>query len=88
MRRGGTTVEPTQEGQDEWVQLIASLQMASTGFFESCTPGYYNNEGQAGAGLGAGLYTPGINAFNALLEQWRAQGDLAGLEIDRPTSDL
>ena len=24
-------------------------------------------------------YAPGINAFNALLEQWRAKGDLEGL---------
>jgi cyclohexanone monooxygenase len=62
-----------------------SLQMVGNTFFENCTPGYYNNEGQSGAGLGVGLYTPGINAFNRLLEQWRAEGDMDGLEIDRPT---
>ena len=85
MKRDGTTVEPSEEGQDDWVRTIASVQMAGITFFESCTPGYYNNEGHAGGGLGAGLYTPGINAFNRLLEQWRAHGDMAGMEIDRPT---
>jgi cyclohexanone monooxygenase len=49
----------------------------------TCTPGYSNNEGSARAGLGAGIYTPGINAFNKLLEEWRAKGDLDGLEIQR-----
>jgi cyclohexanone monooxygenase len=85
MNRGGTTVEPTQEAQDQWVELIGSLQIASNGFFETCTPGYYNNEGQTDARPGAGVYTPGLNAFNRLLEQWRAQGDMEGLELDRPT---
>jgi cyclohexanone monooxygenase len=85
MKRGATTVEPSQEGQDGWIQVIMSVQLPGNTFFETCTPGYYNNEGQAGGGLGAGLYTPGINPFNALLEQWRAQGDMEGLELDRPT---
>jgi hypothetical protein len=31
-----------------------------------------------------GAYTPGIDAFNALLEQWRSNGEMAGLELDRP----
>jgi cyclohexanone monooxygenase len=84
--RGGRTVEPSEEGQDDWLKVIESLQLASNGFFESCTPGYYNNEGQTqnGPGLGGGVYTPGLNAFNALLEEWRAEGSMAGLEIDRP----
>jgi cyclohexanone monooxygenase len=81
--RGGSTVEPTEAGQDEWAQVIASVQPEENLFVESCTPGYYNNEGQGGGGLGGGAYTPGINAFNALLEQWRDEGSMAGLELDR-----
>jgi cyclohexanone monooxygenase len=54
-----------------------------TGFLETCTPGYYNNEGDPASSGIAGGFTPGINAFNQLLEEWRAQGDLEGLEIDR-----
>ena len=52
-------------------------------FLETCTPGYYNNEGHTKAGSSFfGAYTPGINAFNELLEGYREQGDLAGLELD------
>jgi cyclohexanone monooxygenase len=81
--RGGVTVQPKQEAQDDWVELINKLQINNRAFLEACTPGYYNNEGSARAGLGAGIYTPGINAFNKLLEEWRAKGDMEGLEVQR-----
>jgi cyclohexanone monooxygenase len=79
--RQGKTVQPTQEAQDAWVDLIAKMQINNRAFFEACTPGYYNNEGRLSASLGAGTYTPGINAFNALLQEWREQGEMKGLEI-------
>jgi len=82
-KRQGTTVEPTQEAQDEWVALIKSLQINNQAFAESCTPGYYNNEGDASGGLLGGTYTPGINQFNKLLEEWRREGTMKGLEVDR-----
>jgi cyclohexanone monooxygenase len=82
-KRDGVTVQPTQETQDAWVDLINKLQVNNRAFLEACTPGYYNNEGSARAGLGAGIYTPGINAFNKLLEDWRAKGNMEGLEIWR-----
>lgn len=81
-RRGAQTVQPTQEAQDAWVDLISKMQINNRAFLDACTPGYYNNEGSARAGLGAGIYTPGINAFNKLLEEWRSKGDMEGLEIE------
>jgi cyclohexanone monooxygenase len=82
-RRGGRTVEPTDEAQEAWVNLINSFTAMGAGFAESCTPGYYNNEG-APREAATGTYLPGINAFSRLLEDWRAKGDMEGLEIDRP----
>jgi len=82
MRRGATHVEPTVEGQREWCDLIETLTPSGPGFLASCTPGYYNQEGAAlesNAFLGA--YTPGLNAFRELLEEWREAGDMAGLEL-------
>ena len=58
--RDATTVEPTEDAQDEWVAVIRSVQPEATSFFERCTPGYYNNEGKGGGGLGGGGYTPGM----------------------------
>ena len=84
MRRGATTIEPTQEAQDDWVAVINGFHVGGLGFLETCTPGYYNNEGEPKGGSAFfGAYTPGVNAFNQLLEEWRAAGDLAGMEIDR-----
>jgi cyclohexanone monooxygenase len=80
--RGATTVEPTQQAQDEWVALINGFYVGGVSFLEACTPGYYNNEGSPRAGSAFfGAYTPGINAFNRLLEEWRDQGDMVGLEL-------
>ncbi|HEX2591032.1 MAG TPA: NAD(P)/FAD-dependent oxidoreductase [Rhizomicrobium sp.] len=80
--RQKSTVQPTQEAQDDWVKLIQGVQINNRAFLDACTPGYYNNEGNAGTGLAGGTYTPGINAFNALLEEWRKAGDMKGLELN------
>jgi cyclohexanone monooxygenase len=83
--RGAKTVEPTQEGQDAWVQTVRELAIDNSAFELSCTPGYYNNEGQGGAvknGAFLGdFYSPGFYAFDELIAQWRAKGDLDGLEL-------
>jgi cyclohexanone monooxygenase len=83
-RRGATTIEPTEEAVDDWIGIINGFHVGGLSFLESCTPGYYNNEGSPKAGSAFfGAYTPGINAFNQLLEGYRERGDMAGLELDR-----
>jgi cyclohexanone monooxygenase len=82
MRRGAMTIEPTEEGVGEWVALIRSFHVGGIGFLETCTPGYYNNEGTPREGSSFfGSYTPGTNAFARLLEDWRATGELPGMEL-------
>ena len=83
LRRGHATVEPAQDAQDAWVAEIVGMQAANRSFMESCTPGYYNNEGSPRSAVFGG-YTKGINAFNQMLEDWRDAGDLKGMEFDRP----
>ncbi|MGD8418033.1 MAG: NAD(P)/FAD-dependent oxidoreductase [Pseudomonadales bacterium] len=83
-KKRGRYSQPTKEAETGWVNTIRSLAVMNTAFFESCTPGYYNNEGhlaQRGGGLNGEAYAPGANAFNRLLAEWRAKGDLDGLEI-------
>ena len=84
MERGFRYSHPTKKAEDEWVAEIKHMAVVAARFLANCTPGYYNNEGhfEPGAdGFGANVYAPGINAFNALMANWREKGDLEGLEL-------
>jgi len=84
-RRGATLVEPSEDGQQEWCDLIEELAPKGAGFLAQCTPGYYNQEGAATESSGfLSAYRPGLNAFSRLLEEWRADGEMAGLELSTP----
>jgi hypothetical protein len=64
------------------VQTIVDLARRGRAFLESCTPGYYNNEGKPGERAAQdGFYGGGSVAFFELLRSWRAEGSLAGLEL-------
>jgi cyclohexanone monooxygenase len=81
-QRQGRVVEPTPEAEAGWVQTIHDTARLNQEFRVSCTPGYYNGEGRAGAndGLFAGLYGPGPVKFFEVLRAWR-DGGMEGLEI-------
>jgi cyclohexanone monooxygenase len=80
--RGVTVIEAKADAEAAWVQTIVSLSQMNQQFLESCTPGYYNNEGKpADRSVKDGSYGAGSVAFIRVLEQWRAAGDLAGLEL-------
>ena len=84
LEREGRYSVPTAEAQAAWVAEIRRLAVSNLAFFEACTPGYYNNEGklaQRGGGLNGESYSPGANAFNALLARWREKDDLEGLDL-------
>ena len=85
MARGARTVEATEAGQDAWAAQLTPPSSGGDGgggFLKSCTPGYYNNEGRStGGNAFLGAYPRGIGAFNQLLADWRAAGDMDGLEL-------
>jgi hypothetical protein len=75
-------LEPSAEAEAAWVQTILSLALDRQQFLESCTPGYYNNEGRpAERSLTESPYGAGPIAFAKVLDDWRAEGSLAGLEL-------
>jgi cyclohexanone monooxygenase len=83
-RRGATIVEPSEAGERDWCEQIEQLAPKGPGFLADCTPGYYNQEGAATEGNSfLGAYTPGLNAFSRLLEKWRGEGNLEGLELSK-----
>ena len=75
----------SQEAEDEWVSIIHRLAKRGERFYAECTPGYYNNEGQpkggAENGFLTGQYGGGPVEFFNILEDWRNEGNMKGLEI-------
>ncbi len=82
LKNGVKTLEPTQAAEDAWVETIVQLSRFGRDFLESCTPGYYNNEGKL-SDLAAqnGSYGAGPDAFFQRMKEWREAGRLDGLEL-------
>jgi cyclohexanone monooxygenase len=83
IRRGAVVVQPTQAAQDGWGQVMREVGVNSAQLLAECTPGYYNNEGGTVKRSHVGeVYTPGIQAFNALLARWRDEGGMEGMALE------
>ncbi len=81
--RQARVVEASEQAEKDWVQTILALAIMRQKFFEECTPGYYNNEGKPNArAVQNGPYGAGPVAFVKVLEDWRAEGGLKGLELN------
>jgi cyclohexanone monooxygenase len=77
------TLEASEDAEKDWIQTIINVAMIRQQFLEECTPGYYNNEGKPSvAAVRNGPYGAGSIAFIKLLEDWRAEGSLKGLELN------
>ena len=81
-QNGLTRVEVTAQAEEEWVPPSSTWRRNNIKFLEACTPGYYNNEGKPAArSLQSGSYGGGPVAFVKVLERWREQGEMEGLEV-------
>jgi cyclohexanone monooxygenase len=80
--REGSFVEPTPEAEAEWVKIVTGPSYI-VDYQNTCTPGYYNGEGQnAQQGFLDSQYPEGAVRFYEMLERWRKAGDLEGLIIE------
>jgi len=81
--RGAEVLEPTADGEQAYVQEVRSLARLGQRFYTECTPGYYNSEGATGNrnGFFSDMYGAGPLRFFEVLEEWRANGKLEGLEL-------
>ena len=74
--------EPRAEDEAKWVATIEDKAILRERFLAECTPGYYNNEGQPSpSARRASSYGGGSIEYFGLLEQWRQDGSMPGLEI-------
>ena len=76
------SVRQMEEAEQEWVQEIIKMSRLSESFQAECTPGYYNNEGKPNPkSVQNGSYGAGPVKFFKVIEGWREEGTLAGLEL-------
>ena len=81
IREGIRQLEVSESSEAEWVSAVVEQAERMVDFNESCTPGYYNNEGHANAKTRKnGFYFGGPTEFKELIEAWRADGSMKGLE--------
>ena len=82
MAKGAASVETTADAQDAYVQHFHDVEYDTSAFQIECTPSYFTNEGQVKAPWALfRSYGLGWGAFQTLLQDWRARGDLAGMEL-------
>lgn len=76
------TVEATAAAENAWVEEIIGMSRFNQEFLESCTPGYYNNEGEPNPkSIQNGSYGAGPDAFFAKIKRWRDEGTMEGLDL-------
>jgi cation diffusion facilitator CzcD-associated flavoprotein CzcO len=80
---GADEVEASEAAEQAWVSLIESN---TGGVFGNpdCTPGYYNNEGQAigrREKLNSGGYPEGPVLYFEYIDRWRSTGEFEGVEF-------
>ena len=82
---GVTLVEADAESEAAWVGTIKELARLGERFFAECTPGYYNNEGKPDKNNGfiANVYGGGPVEFFNILKNWREDGSLKGLTLEK-----
>jgi cyclohexanone monooxygenase len=74
--RDSLTVDVTEEAAEAWGRKVYHDSRANFDFLISCTPGYYNNEGQPDVERMRrnGASSPGISFFTDIIEEWRDKG--------------
>jgi cation diffusion facilitator CzcD-associated flavoprotein CzcO len=84
LEHGATEIEASPAAEAAWVDTVVARSTATAERAKTCTPGYYNREGKADAKTRQGSFFFGTpTEYADILESWRSQGDLVGLDIRR-----
>ena len=87
LQHDATEVEATSDAEAAWVDSVVQRSSVIAGRRESCTPGYYNREGQASARLNQDSFFFGSpTEYADILETWRTTDSLEGFDIRVSTS--
>jgi cation diffusion facilitator CzcD-associated flavoprotein CzcO len=87
LQHDATEVEATSDAEAAWVDSVVQRSSVIAGRRESCTPGYYNREGQASARLNQDSFFFGSpTEYADILDTWRTADSLEGLDIRESSS--
>lgn len=82
LQHDAAVIEATADAESAWVDTVVERSDVIAGRRESCTPGYYNREGQADVRLRQGSFFFGSPMEYAdILAAWRTDGNLDGVDI-------
>lgn len=81
-RAGATRIEATPKAEEAWRQTLIEKSQGTRAFFSTCTPSYFNAEGDIDKSWSANTYGGGSIEFSTLLVEWSRRGDHVGLRID------
>ena len=81
---GIRSIEATVDAEEEWLGVLYGVAMGLRRYSSTCTPGYYNSEGNPGPGGARNLVYPGsLMHYVGYLERWREAGDVPGARVER-----
>jgi cation diffusion facilitator CzcD-associated flavoprotein CzcO len=77
------TVEATAQAEQDYCDEVRRLAIVGSKFYAECTPGYYNSEGKQGnkQGFFTDMHGAGPIRFYEMLQEWRDDGRMEGLEL-------
>ncbi len=82
LEEGIESIEVSETAEKEWVERVLGLAAQRGDFMQTCTPSYYNNEGQPGkASRQNGFFMGEPGEFMRILEDCRAEGGMTGLKV-------
>ena len=86
LETGIAEIEPSEAAQEGWFHTLLSKLGSQAMFFAECTPGYNNGEGvmDPSAIRMIPYFGPTLD-FVQILEDWRNEGSLAGMELKTDT---
>ncbi len=78
------SIDVEKEAEDKWVEQIIGVSRFASDFQESCTPGYYNNEGKPNPkSVQNGPYGKGSRPYFRITAAWREEGNMAGIKRNK-----
>ena len=78
------SIDVEKEAEDRWVEEIIGVSRFASDFQESCTPGYYNNEGKPNPkSVQNGPYGKGSRPYFRITAAWREEGNMAGIKRNK-----